>query len=513
MRRSHRKASIHHSSPQTQLATSPVAPTSPRETRYAHRYADIGVFDPRQSTGSPLEPDLLRRMEAAFDSDFSDVRLRVPGDTARFEALAMARGDEIHLQTGAFDPHSASGLALLGHELAHIVQQRQGRVPGAGSINADPGLEAEADRAGQAASRGENANLGGVGRASSPASSITSAPIQRVWAKIENGKVQYDVKAPKTDMVKTIQDYTWMEESDFVAFKNAGKRHESNKFTERSTGNHYFSRDGSTYYSDKKMTLQVPSTNVPNSSDLIDRRRKDRQKENIALYDVTSYNEARNRAKKGDAMEHDHVPSGESRKQANPKLDKKSVYNKALAIEIRGKHHTDGSDHASFSPTYGGRQARDDTVNEMVTAPPTVNGSVKKQKTSTTSTGSGTTASSTTPTIKKVTDKRPVIDAKYPGLAFYRDVDTMLTRTEDTKLGRSKTDMLQQMGGYRYLYKKNLAEKVIDPREKGFLPQTGLDGIDKAITYDIANDKLGNNRSQGSLIDEMLNTHLAKRAK
>ena len=43
--------------------------------------------------------------------------------------------------------------AVLGHELAHVVQQRAGTAKGgqgAGlAVNRDPGLEAEADRAGE----------------------------------------------------------------------------------------------------------------------------------------------------------------------------------------------------------------------------------------------------------------------------------------------------------------------------------------------------------------------------
>jgi hypothetical protein len=58
--------------------------------------------------------------------------------------------------SGAVDLHSAEGLALIGHELAHVLQQRAGRVPG-GGVNEDPALEAEADQAGRRAARGEPA--------------------------------------------------------------------------------------------------------------------------------------------------------------------------------------------------------------------------------------------------------------------------------------------------------------------------------------------------------------------
>ena len=80
------------------------------------------------------------------------------------------------------------GQELLGHELTHVVQQRQGRVepnqPAAkgAPLNDDAALEAEADQAGQRAARGERAAM-----ATSPpyAAQPTSAPIQRrVWVGV-----------------------------------------------------------------------------------------------------------------------------------------------------------------------------------------------------------------------------------------------------------------------------------------------------------------------------------------
>src|SRR5690606_27769182 len=51
-----------------------------------------------------------------------------------------------------YNPHSAHGQRLLGHELAHVVQQRAGRVRnpfGSGTaVVQDPALEAEAERMG-----------------------------------------------------------------------------------------------------------------------------------------------------------------------------------------------------------------------------------------------------------------------------------------------------------------------------------------------------------------------------
>ena len=63
-----------------------------------------------------------------------------------------------------YDPTSAHGLELLGHELTHVVQQAQGRasetIQSKGdSINDDTGLEHEADVLGARAARGEAVGL------------------------------------------------------------------------------------------------------------------------------------------------------------------------------------------------------------------------------------------------------------------------------------------------------------------------------------------------------------------
>ena len=68
-------------------------------------------------------------------------------------ALAFTSGEQLHFAPGLYDPASREGVALLGHELTHVVQQREGRVAnpyGHGvAIVQDPALEDEADRMGQ----------------------------------------------------------------------------------------------------------------------------------------------------------------------------------------------------------------------------------------------------------------------------------------------------------------------------------------------------------------------------
>jgi hypothetical protein len=103
--------------------------------------------------GRPLEPGIRQTMETFFQADFSGVRVHEGPTAQAMGALAFTLGEELHFAPGLYDLTSRDGVALLGHELAHVVQQRDGRVAnpyGQGvAIVQDPALEAEAERMGQ----------------------------------------------------------------------------------------------------------------------------------------------------------------------------------------------------------------------------------------------------------------------------------------------------------------------------------------------------------------------------
>jgi hypothetical protein len=119
--------------------------------------------------GRPLPSTVLAKMEAAFRQDFSAVRVHEGPQAARIGALAFTLGNDIYFAPGRFDPNSIRGQQLIGHELAHVVQQRQGRVPAQSSGLAlvhDGALEREADRLGQrAAMHAGPATIGQLSRA------------------------------------------------------------------------------------------------------------------------------------------------------------------------------------------------------------------------------------------------------------------------------------------------------------------------------------------------------------
>ena len=105
------------------------------------------------AAGRALPGAVRARMETAFGADFSDVRVREDDGTAALDAVAVTRGDEISFGPGMYDPTSPKGLEIIGHELAHVLQQRSGRVEGSG-VTEVPALESEAHEAGRQAARG-----------------------------------------------------------------------------------------------------------------------------------------------------------------------------------------------------------------------------------------------------------------------------------------------------------------------------------------------------------------------
>ncbi|HEX3765982.1 MAG TPA: DUF4157 domain-containing protein [Kofleriaceae bacterium] len=116
------------------------------------------------SGGAPLPDPLRGKMEHSFGADFSGVSVHQDGRADAMGAQAYAQGEQLHFGAGRYDTSSHAGQALVGHELAHVVQQREGRasVPqGKGAaVVADAGLEAEADRQGELAAQGLPAGAG-----------------------------------------------------------------------------------------------------------------------------------------------------------------------------------------------------------------------------------------------------------------------------------------------------------------------------------------------------------------
>jgi hypothetical protein len=111
---------------------------------------------PPQRGGQMLPQSFRHQMEAAFAANFSDVRIHEGHEATHVGALAFSQGHDIHFAPGQYDPTSAAGQQLIGHELAHVVQQgSRVKIPDVPRGLVDVNLEREADSLGERAGSGE----------------------------------------------------------------------------------------------------------------------------------------------------------------------------------------------------------------------------------------------------------------------------------------------------------------------------------------------------------------------
>lgn len=148
-------------------APQPTAPAT-RESRIPLQmlFGTGGAVEPvsrgvsSDSAGQAMPEALQTKMESSLGADFSAVRIHEGSSAQAIGALAYTQGTNVHFAPGQYQPDSTRGQELLGHELAHVVQQSQGRVQATTqakgmAVNDDAGLEHEADDWGAKAARGE----------------------------------------------------------------------------------------------------------------------------------------------------------------------------------------------------------------------------------------------------------------------------------------------------------------------------------------------------------------------
>jgi hypothetical protein len=114
---------------------------------------DPGRVRAELGEGAPLDARVRGRMESAFASDFSGVRLHTDAGAARLssrlQARAFAVGSHVAFAPGEYRPGTPMGDALIAHELAHVLQQQGG--PGSAPLAGAQGLELDADRSARGA--------------------------------------------------------------------------------------------------------------------------------------------------------------------------------------------------------------------------------------------------------------------------------------------------------------------------------------------------------------------------
>ena len=109
-----------------------------RLMRYAEALElDVASDAIAASSGRHLEAAQRERLETAFDHDFGHVQIHADGAAERaaeaLNAHAFALGAEVFFGRGGYRPGTAFTDRLLAHELTHVVQHDEGRLPSAGS--------------------------------------------------------------------------------------------------------------------------------------------------------------------------------------------------------------------------------------------------------------------------------------------------------------------------------------------------------------------------------------------
>ena len=118
-------------------ATCPTCQTKPLQTQRigssgaAETPAPPIVHDALRSSGQPLDPATRAFMEPRFGHDFGQVRVHTDDAAATssqsIQALAYTAGRDIVFAPNQYSPQTERGRRLLAHELAHVVQQGEGR--------------------------------------------------------------------------------------------------------------------------------------------------------------------------------------------------------------------------------------------------------------------------------------------------------------------------------------------------------------------------------------------------
>lgn len=117
----------------------------------------------KRGGGQKLDEGTRERMESAMDQDFSGVRVHTDGQADRLSrsvrAEAFTTGSDIFFRSGKYEPESAEGRKLLGHELTHVVQQRNASPPSGMKVSSpEDASERQASDVGESLS-GEGAAL------------------------------------------------------------------------------------------------------------------------------------------------------------------------------------------------------------------------------------------------------------------------------------------------------------------------------------------------------------------
>lgn len=165
----------------------------------------------------PMSPALREKFEPGFNADFSNIRISRGHIPEEMGVQAVAKGTDILID-------SRAGMDVLGHELAHVVQQAQGQVQGGFPVVHDASLERQADVMGARAASGLSAVEGGMGGFGGEMMSIApmsdaSAPAQ---CKRTHAKGEQEAGPDQLASIGGVGSESMYSSGSFVSFGHEG---------------------------------------------------------------------------------------------------------------------------------------------------------------------------------------------------------------------------------------------------------------------------------------------------
>jgi|GEM_PF-3027625 len=232
---------------------------SATQMKKANPFGETAQLKSANESGMP--DDVKTQMEGHFQADFSDVKIHQNSSQASdMGALAYTQGNDVHFAQGKFDASSQAGKALLGHELTHVVQQRESNIKPNTSVagmavNNDAKLEAEADSQGAAAAS-FSASQGTNQMKMAKANNNNNAPVQMKL-------VGYDEYYNLTYMGMTATRGAEVEGIDKIMKEYVIKRTEAKQFTGEASNKTVLTNllDAAERYIDGYIQLNTASTN------------------------------------------------------------------------------------------------------------------------------------------------------------------------------------------------------------------------------------------------------------
>jgi hypothetical protein len=91
-----------------------------------------GAASVPKGPGTPLPATVRSRMEPKLGASLGNVRIHTGGESAEaakgFGARAFTVGEDVHFNSGEFNPGNKEGDRLLAHELTHVVQGQKSEI-------------------------------------------------------------------------------------------------------------------------------------------------------------------------------------------------------------------------------------------------------------------------------------------------------------------------------------------------------------------------------------------------